>query len=141
MLKRLSAWVLISSLVPTAGFAQSLTKAVATEAAKLAQAQAPPKPNPYKTQSWVLIGGGAALLVLGLAQDRGAEVSVNPFGTTASVKETGGSKTALTVLGLATMAGGGFLYWRGEQKRKNPSIMPFVRVKPEGLLIGSAVRF
>ena len=45
------------------------------------------------------------------------------------------------LVGTVAFMYGGFLYWRGEQKRKNPSITPFVRVKPEGLLIGSAVRF
>lgn len=121
MVRRLSVAVLVLSLLPTSAAAQSLRSALDREAKAIA-AQATPvvTKNPYKTPAIALMAGGAGLLVLGLMQDRGAEVSTGGSGV--SVKETGGSKTALTVLGVAAAASGAGLWFWGEKKKASPAI-------------------
>lgn len=110
----LASVLAVALLCPSAASAQSLRAAAKGLPVPALQSQAAPGTNPYKTPALALIGGGAALLVLGLAQDRGVEV--NATGT--SVTEKGGSKTALTVLGVtAALAGTGLWFW-GEQKKK-----------------------
>ncbi len=117
MLRRLLSFTLIIGFVPVPAFAD-LRASIAEQAALAAaqQTASAPKGNPYKTPALVLMAGGAGLLVLGLLQDRGAEVSTSAQGV--AVKETGGSKTALTVLGVTAGAGGAALWFLGENKRK-----------------------
>lgn len=122
MVRRLSVAVLVLSLLPTSAAAQSLTAALNREAKAIAERSTQPvaNKNPYKTPAIALMAGGAGLLVLGLMQDRGAEVSTG--GSNVSVKETGGSKTALTVLGAAAAASGVGLWFWGENKKARPAI-------------------
>ena len=119
MLRRLVPGVLILSLLfPASAFA-NLRESIDREAARSAaeQAAAVKQPNPYKTPAMVLLAAGGGLLVLGLVQDRGAEVSTNRTGTAVTVEEKGGSKTALTVLGVLAAGGGATLWAIGETKR------------------------
>lgn len=119
MLCRLVPGVLVVSLLfPASAFA-NLRDSIDRQAALFAERQgaAARNPNPYKTTSMVLIAGGVGLLVLGLMQDRGAEVSTNRTGTSVNVEEKGGSKTALTVLGVLAAGSGVGLWAFGETKR------------------------
>lgn len=119
MIRRLVPGVLVVSLLfPASAFAD-LRDSIDRQAALLVEQQgtAARKPNPYKTPAMVMVAGGAGLLVLGLMQDRGAEVSTNRTGTAVSVQEKGGSKTALTVLGVLAAGGGVGLWAFGETKR------------------------
>ena len=120
MVRRLFPLALIVCLVPGTAFAD-LRSSITEQAALAAQQQAAPAtaPNPYKTPAIGLMAAGAGLLVWGLAQDRGAEVSTNQTGTSVSVRETGGSKTALISLGLGAGAGGALLWFLGENKRQS----------------------
>lgn len=119
MLHRLVPGVLVVSLLFPAFTFANLRESIDRHAANLVEQQgaAARKPNPYKTPAMVMIAGGAGLLVLGLIQDRGAEVSTNRTGTAVSVQEKGGSKTALTVLGVLAAGGGVGLWAFGETKR------------------------
>lgn len=119
MFHRLVLGVLVLSLVLPASAVANLRDSIDRQAALVAERQsaAARKPNPYKTTSMVMIGAGAGLLLLGLLQDRGAEVSTNRTGTAVSVEEKGGSKTALTVLGVLAAGGGVGLWAFGETKR------------------------
>lgn len=121
MLRRLSVAILVLSLLPTSAAAQSLRAALDREVKAIAEQSIPAaNQNPYKTPAIALMAGGAGLLVLGLTQDRGAEVSTG--GSSVSVKETGGSKTTLTVLGAAAAASGVGLWFWGENKKSRPAI-------------------
>jgi hypothetical protein len=119
MVRRLVLLTLVASLVPLPAFAD-LREAIAREAA-LAARQATPtlRANPYKTPAIALMVGGAGILVLGLLQERGAEVSTvgTAAGAAVSVTEKGGSKTTLTVLGAVAGASGAALWFLGENKR------------------------
>jgi hypothetical protein len=118
MIRRLVPGVLVVSLLSPASAFANLRESIDREAARFVEQQAATRnPNPYKKTSLVLMGAGAGLLVLGLVQDRGAEVSTNRTGTAVTVQEKGGSKTALTVLGILTAGGGAALYAIGESKR------------------------
>lgn len=119
MVRRILPAVLtLSLIVPTPAMASLRESAERHARITAAEQPAASRPaNPYKTPALVLLGGGGALLLLGLMQDRGAEVSSTALGNV-SVKEKGGSKTALTVLGVAAIGGGGALWFMGEGKRK-----------------------
>lgn len=119
MLRRLSALVLVLTFLPTTAAAQSLMASAEREAKKIAL-QATPAKNPYKVPAIALMAGGAGLLVIGLMQDRGAEVESGSSGV--SVTEKGGSKTALTVLGIAAAGAGAGLWFWGENKKNRPNI-------------------
>ena len=118
MPRRLVLLALIICLLPIPAFAD-LRDSVGQQATLAAQQQtaSAPATHPYKKPAMVLMAGGAGLLVLGLLQERGAEVSTNQSGTAVSVKETGGSKTALTALGVAAGGGGAVLWFLGNNKR------------------------
>lgn len=139
-IRRLVVTFLVVALTPLPAFAGSLRDSIKAEAEKAAQTAPAPalKPNPYKMPALALIGGGAVVMILGLTQEKGVEVSGT--GLNARVSEKGSSKTALTILGASAMAGGGFVYWMGEQKRR-PSITPGFRVWPTGAALSSVVRF
>ena len=137
MLRRLLSLTLIVGLVPVSAFADIRTS-IAEQAALAAaqQTTSSPRVNPYKTPAIGLMAGGAGLLILGLLQDRGAEVST--AGTTVSVKEKGGSKTALTALGVLAGAGGATLWFLGEKKKALPSQLWF---SPSGAGFSHSVTF
>lgn len=119
MLHRILPSVLVFSLtIPVPAFA-NLRESIDRHAASAAEQAAAPtrNDNPYKMPALILTAGGAGLLVLGLIQDRGAEVSTNRTGTAVNVQEKGGSKTALTVLGVIAMGSGVGLWAVGETKR------------------------
>jgi hypothetical protein len=138
MPKRLLALLLISALFPVSVSAQSIQRAIDRSGARIAQqTNAAAARNPYKTPAIVLMAGGAGLLVIGLAQDRGAEV--NTSGASVSVTEKGGSKTALTALGLAAAGGGAFLWFWGE--RQKHKISPSVSATPLGAAMNLHFRF
>ena len=142
MLQRSLASLTILSLLSCSVSAQTLADAVGREARRQTPAPAArASENPHKKMALGLMVGGAALLVVGLAQDRGVKATTNNAGTTTSVSETGGSKTALEVLGIAMAAGGGFLYWQGEQKRRHPMLAPTVRVSRDSVRIGTRFSF
>lgn len=116
MICRIVLGALIVSLVLPASALASIRESADRQATAFAQQQAAArKENPYKKTSLVLMAAGGGLLLLGLIQDRGAEVSTS--NTSVSVKEKGGSKTALTVLGVVAAGGGAALYAVGESKR------------------------
>jgi hypothetical protein len=141
MLRRPLACLTLLSLLSCSVSAQTLAAAISTEASRLAQAPSAVAPNPNKKMALALMAGGAALLVIGLSESRGVQATTNSNGTAATVSETGGSKTALEVLGVLTAAGGGFLYWQGEQKRKPRTIGPAVRVSGTGVVVGTRLTF
>lgn len=123
MRARIVAACLAACLTGSPAFAGPLSTAVTREAKRLATqaaVQTPSRGNPYKKPAIGLLAGGAALLVAGLVQNRGAEVSSNAIGTSVSVNETGGSKTALEVLGVCAMGGGAGLWFWGENKQTHP---------------------
>ncbi len=129
MLRRLTVIVLLVAFLPTSAAAQSLMASADREAKKVAL-QATPAKNPYKVPAIALMAGGGGLLLLGLMQDRGAEVESGSAGV--SVTEKGGSKTALTVLGvLAAGSGAGLWFW-GENKKNRPNIS----MTPSGVRVG-----
>jgi hypothetical protein len=140
MLRRPLACLTLVCLFSGSLSAQSLSAVAQREVSRLAQAKpaTPPATNPNKKAAFGLMAGGAALFVIGLSESRGVQATT--AGTTATVSETGGSKTALEVLGVLAAAGGGFLYWRGEQKR-HPAIGPSVRVSSSRVLMGARVTF
>lgn len=121
-MRRVLAVFLLTSLLPVSAFAD-LRASIAEQAVRAAaqQTSATQRINPYKVPALGLMAGGAGLLVVGLLQDRGAEVSTS--GTSVAVRETGGSKTALMTLGVGAGAGGALLWFLGEN-RKNaaPSV-------------------
>lgn len=119
MLRRLTILALLVSFFPASAAAQSLMASVEREAKKVAF-QITPAKNPYKVPAIALMAGGAGLLMLGLMQDRGAEVESGSTGVT--VTEKGGSKTALTVLGIAAAGAGAGLWFWGENKKNRPNI-------------------
>lgn len=123
MKQRVIATVLVLLLaVPTIVTGQTLQSAAIREASKVATQPAQVGPNPYKIPAIALMAGGAGLLILGLAQERGVRAEGDIFNDTFEVKETGGSKTALTVLGvLAAGSGVGLWFW-GEGKKNRPNI-------------------
>ena len=138
MIRRLVPLILIICLVPVSAYAD-LRESIAKQATLAAQQQAasPLPANPYKTPALALMAGGGGLLVLGLLQERGAEVS--SVGSSVSVKETGGSKTALMGLGVAAGAGGAVMWFLGENKRKaSPSR---VWLSPRGAGFSHSVGF
>jgi hypothetical protein len=137
MTRRLTVLVLFVTLLPATAFGQSLRTAADREGRRLAESQLSPQANPYKVPSIALIGGGAALLVIGLTQDRGAEVGIGGDGTSVSVTEKGGSKTALTVLGASAIGGGTLLWFLGESRKAAPK----VSVTPGGIRIEKRFTF
>lgn len=139
MSRRLLASLLVICLLPASAFAESLRAAAERAVLRIegaAQVQ-PAGRNPYKTPALALMAGGGALLLIGLLQDRGAEV--NTSGSSVSVTEKGGSKTTLTALGAAAGAGGAFLWFWGENKKKR--IAPSVSVGRGALYASAQVRF
>lgn len=136
MARLLASVLAVAFLIPSSLSAESLRAAADRLAIRAAQQprSASTAVNPYKVPALSLMAGGAALLVIGLAQDRGAEVSAS--GSAVSVTEKGGSKTALTVLGASAAGAGAFLWFWGEQKRKAG---PRLQLGPHGVAI--AVRF
>lgn len=112
----------LSLILPTAVAAQSIEAAAARAATNLAAQSQAPAQNPYKLPALGLMAGGAGLLILGLMQERGVKAEGDIFEDNFTVKETGGSKTALTVLGVVAAGAGAGLWFWGEDKKNRPSI-------------------
>lgn len=118
MKQRVIATVMaLSFATPTLVAGQTIQAAAIREASKVANQPAKVGSNPYRTPAIALMAGGTGLLILGLAQERGVKTEGDIFNDTFEVKETGGSKTALIVLGvLAAGSGAGLWFW-GEDKK------------------------
>lgn len=112
-----AALVIVSFAVPSSVMAQSLRAAAVRKASDVASQNSTVADNPYKTPALVLMAGGAGLLVIGLMQERGVKAEGDIFDDEFAVKETGGSKTALIVLGAAAAASGAGLWFWGENKK------------------------
>lgn len=138
-MRRIASVLILALVAPsTNALAGPLGDAAARAGRDLAARQAPaPARNPYKMGSIALMGGGAALLVIGLLQERGAEVGTNFSGTSITVTEKGGSKTALIALGASAIGGGVALYAWGENKKVRPQL----RGDRSGLSLSAAIRF
>jgi len=107
---------------PTVVAGQTMRAAAIREASRVAAQSAYVGSNPYKIPAIALMAGGAGLVILGLAQERGVRAEGDIFNDTFEVKETGGSKTALTMLGvLAAGSGVGLWFW-GESKKNRTNI-------------------
>lgn len=129
--------LILLSLTGQSLSAETLRAAIDRHTESFAAQSVSPARNPYKTPALGLLAGGGALLILGIAQDRGVEVGTNASGTAVSAKETGGSKTALTTIGALAVASGAGLYFWGEQKKNRPQ----VSLTPRGVSAKVAVRF
>lgn len=138
-MRKIAAILVLSLLVPTGTAIAGPIKDAATRAGRDMAVQPVAEKNPYRTGSLILIGGGAALLVLGLMQERGVEVGGDVFDGSVSAKETGGSKTALTFLGGAAIAGGIGLYFWGENKKN--AVRPQISANRNGVAVSASFGF
>ena len=140
-MRRVAMLLVMSLLLPSStAWAGPLTDAANRAGRELASSpQATGPKNPYRMGSFVLMGAGAGLLLIGLLQDRGAEVGTNATGTSVTVTEKGGSKTAFILIGGAAIAGGAGLYVFGETKKK--SIGPLIQFTRSGVTAGVNIGF
>lgn len=134
MFKRLAAASLVLGLLPSAAFAQSIRESAAKEVAKLAQAQTQ-RPssageNPYRTPAIVLMGGGAALALVGL------EMKSCSIGIGTDYSVNCGSNKGVMFAGLGAAGLGAVLFARGESQRR-----PFIAAIPGGVYIGKRIKF
>lgn len=113
----LAALVIVIFAIPSPAMAQSLRASADRKASELALQNTNAASNPYKTPAIALMAGGAGLLLIGLMQERGVRTEGDIFGGNIAVKETGGSKTALVVLGTVAAASGAGLWFWGENKK------------------------
>lgn len=134
MLKRVGAIALAMSLLPSVGFAQTLAGPLKKAPIPKADSQRPAsKPeNPYKTTSYVLMGGGATVLIVALAHPV-LDASCDDFGSSNYQCGTHAYRPFLFG-GLAAVGIGAFLLAKGA-----PS--PDIAVGPHSFAIGKRIRF
>lgn len=116
-MRAVAALVVVTFAIPSTAAAQSLRASAARKASELASQSASVASNPYKMPALALMAGGAGLLLVGLMQERGVKTEGDIWDGQVAVKETGGSKTALMVLGTAAAASGAGLWFWGENKK------------------------
>jgi hypothetical protein len=133
VIRRAVALILLSVLLPTSAFAQSIRQSAKDEVAKLVQAQRPSTArgdNPYETPAILLMAGGAGLTVLAAVLPPG--LKCDNFGDCATTGHKG-----LLVSGLGLAGFGAVLFLKGQSQRR-PDIVP---LPGRGLYVGQRLTF
>jgi hypothetical protein len=121
--------------------AQTLTLPPAADTAPAQSPQPVVRENPHKKAAIGLMLGGLGLFALGFVG--GCDENDPDFDKAYQciVGNMDHHRGKLKLLGVLGMGGGSYLYWRGEQERRRPSLRPVVRVAPHRLSVSSAIGF